>query len=308
MKIATFCPPGMPGVNAALVNLASMVPNVAHSNVEIGFDADFVILGGWVDQYQLALPRIKGKKAVWFTSSLGQSGLSPQLCEYAYLRTILKLLDDGRLDYLFVGGRKIFHPLRHIKNVIHLPFPLDLRKYRQYETFHELNRVVFFTPKNLYKNVPNQLIALSLAQQLNSKLEVHVNGMQNSPFQIVRDCFPLTAKDYGWLPDDQYYPLLASAACSLQVTYAEVCNYTAMIGMALGTPTLLSNVVDWLPQTKLHRDLVVGRFDSPEYIAEKILRVSANPEQYSKHVRYMIEHVAKLNNLGAIEVMRQLTE
>lgn len=308
MKITTYCPATFPGVTAALTNLADVVPGVKHSSEQVDDNADLVILGGWLHEYQLILPQIKTKKAVWFTSSLGQSGLTPNLCEYAYLQTILKLLDRGSIDYLFVGGRKIYYPLRRYRNVLLLPFPLDIRRYQKYEGERKPWQVVFFTPKNIYKNIPNQLIALSLAQQSHPEMEIHINGMEGSPFQLIRDIFPMRAHDYGWLPDGEYYSLLGSAAASLQVTYAEICNYSAMAAMAMGTPVLLSNVVDWLPQTKLHRDLIVGRFDSPEHIAEKIINVAAKPQEYVDHVKRMIRRVATINNRGAIEVLKQLLE
>lgn len=312
MKISTYCPTAFPGVNAALTNLADLVKGVQHSNERIDETAGMIILGGWADPYQLLIRQLKSKGkrvGVWFTSSLGQSGFTPNLCEFAYLKTIFDMMDKHLIDYLFVGGRKIYYPLRDLhENVILLPFPLNVQRFEKYEEIHTPWKIIFFTPKHLYKNVANQLIALAVAQRTKPELDIHINGLEGTQFQFVADLFKLHYIPHGWLPDDEYYPLLGSAACSLQITYAEICNYSAMSAMAMGTPTLLSNVVDWLPHTKLNRNLVVGRFDSPEHIAEKILHVAEKPEQYSAHVKYMIRHVAHLNNQAVIHIMKELVE
>jgi len=312
MRVSTFCPKAFPGVNSALTNLSEVVAGTVHSNENIKTDCDLLILGGWVDEYQFILNQVKDKpckKAVWFTSSLGQSGLTPNLIEYAYLKTILKLLDTDLLDFLFVGGRKIYYPLRPLhKKIQLLPFPFNHQKYAAFDVEHKPWRVIFFAPKTVYKNVPNQLIALSLAQQIRPELDVHVNNIERTYYSLITDIFPLRYASHGWLPDSEYWQLIGSSACSLQITYAEVCNYSAMTSMAMGTPTLLSNVVDWIPHTRLNRNLIVGRFDSPEHIAEKILHVAEDPDHYSDHVKRMITHVAQMNNRGAIEVIKAICE
>ncbi len=312
LKINTFCPPIFPGVNSCLTNLSEVVQGVTHSNTTLNPDCDLVILGGWTNEYQKILRDLKGKgcrTAVWFMSSLGQSGFTPQLCEFSYLSTIFELMDSGLLDYLIVGGRKIYYPLQKLhRNIILLPFPFNHTKYEAYEKPKTPWKAVFFSPKATYKNVCNQLISLALAQQSHPELDVYVNNLTGTGFDHIADLFKLKYTSYGWLPDNEYYGLLGSAAVSMQVTYAEVCNYGAMVAMAMGTPTLLSNVVDWLPHTKLNRNLVVGRFDSPEYISSKILAVAENPNYYVDHVKRMIQTVSALNNQGVNHILRELVE
>ena len=299
-------------MNACLRNLSEVTNFCSHSNERVDDSADLVILGGWVDQYQTILRDLKGKackKAVWFMSSLGQSGFTPQLCEYNFLSTIFELMDAKLIDYLIVGGRKIYYPLRKLHdNIILLPFPFNYNKYETYQKPKTPWKVVFFSPKATYKNVVNQLAALSLAQETHPDLEVHVNNLAGTGFEFVADLFKLKYNSYGWLQDEEYYSLLGSAACSMQVTYAEVCNYGAMTAMAMGTPTLLSNVVDWLPYTKLNRNLVMGRFDSPEEIASKIITIAENPQHYSDHVKRMIRVVADKHNQGCNHILRELVE
>lgn len=301
-----------PGVNSCLRNLSEVVNGVSHSNTALDDSADLVILGGWTDEYQKILRDLKGKnckKAVWFMSSLGQSGFTPQLCEYSYLATIFQLMDARLLDYLIVGGRKIYYPLRKLhSNIILLPFPFNSGKYESYQKPKTPWKVVFFSPKATYKNVVNQLAALALAQETRPELEVHINNLAGTGFEFVADLFKLKYNSHGWLQDEDYYNLLGTAACSMQVTYAEVCNYGAMTAMAMGTPTLLSNVVDWLPHTKLNRNLVCGRFDSPEYISEKILTIAENPQHYVDHVKRMIHRVSDINNQAANHILRELVE
>jgi glycosyltransferase involved in cell wall biosynthesis len=275
-------------------------------------EADLVILGGWTNEYQQILRGLKAKgikTAVWFMSSLGQSGFTPQLCELSFLSTIFQLMDAKLIDYLVVGGRKIYYPLRNLHdNIILLPFPFNYTKYAEYRQGKTPWKIVFFSPKHTYKNVVNQLAALALAQQSKPQLDVHVNNLAGSGFDAVADLFKLKYTSHGWLQDKEYYAMLSSAACSMQVTYAEVCNYGAMTSMAMGTPTLLSNVVDWLPHTKLNRNLIVGRFDSPEHLAEKILHAAENPEQYADHVQRMIRRVADSHNQAVNHILRELVE
>ena len=311
MKVTTFCPSSFPGVNSCFRNLCEVTNFTTHSNEQV-VKSDLVILGGWVHEYQTILRDLKKdgvKTAVWFMSSLGQSGFTPQLCEFSFLSTIFQLMDAKLIDFLIVGGRKIYYPLRNLhSNIILLPFPFNYTKYASLRQGKVPWNAVFFSPKNTYKNVVNQLAALALAQQQQPKLDVHINNLTGTGFDHIADLFKLKYSAHGWLPDNEYYGMLSQAACSMQVTYAEVCNYGAMTSMAMGTPTLLSNVVDWLPHTKLNRNLVVGRFDSPEHIAEKILHVSENPEQYADHVQRMIRRVADQHNQAVNHVLKELVE
>jgi len=313
----------MEGTKSALKNLSAIVEGVVPPVSEIQdlaafADADLIILGAYVQQYQGLVHAIKEKNpktkiAIWFTSSLGQSDLVQNGIELQFLVTLKEMVKAGALDYLFVGGRKIYYPLHAagFPKLFLLPFPLDLAKYEHFKDVkHVPYHVGFFNSKMNYKNVINQLTAMFLAKKQEPKLRLFINKLQPIHKFYLNQVLEFNEfTDLDFIPDKgDYYKLVASMACTLQVNYADVCCYAAMSSMAMGVPCIMSNVVDWLPHTKLNRNLVVGRFDSPEYIAEKILTVAQNPQHYVDHVKRMIHRVADMNNQAANHILRELVE
>jgi len=130
MKILTLSSKAHPGVCAVFENFIGIIENSEHKFIEdITDDFKFdnyslVILGAWTDIHEKILEKIKCKKAILITSSLGQIEQSNYI-ELNHLKIIFTWLEEMKIDKIFIGSKELYYIFKN-SNILPFPYPLKV--------------------------------------------------------------------------------------------------------------------------------------------------------------------------------------
>ena len=203
---------------------------------------DVAIFGAWSPIYSTAIRRCKAKKKIiHWASPLLQAELAG--VEVDYLTMTLQLLEKNIIQGLWVIDADNYEVLKERKGVFHTPTPFSVERLKSYrKKAEDKEGVCFFTVfHNKQKNVLAQLAGTYLAQKKHD-FALFTNGL--TPQQkYFTDAIRLNYRDLGFLPWDDYFEWLSSAKLLLQVSVSEAFSYIAAESLAMGTPTLMSQVV-----------------------------------------------------------------
>lgn len=206
---------------------------------EVGVrDADLYLLGAWHPIYEEVLHALsanrKSKFVVLWTSSAGEVGLEP--VELEFLRGILA---DERIARVWFGHRPLAQAFS--EKGFYAPYPVRLPSAEPAPALEEERTMTLFCPPTLKKNLfSNQVAASLLAQRGGLVLET------NCPVPEVL-ARRLPHRQYDWLPEERYRPLLAASRLNLCASWCETLNYQSLEAAFLGVPNVGSRAIPWLP-------------------------------------------------------------
>jgi hypothetical protein len=228
-----------------------------------------LILGGWDPAYKHLLQKTSQRRMVWWASSLGEIWLEP--IELSFLQQILV---TPEVDQIIFGDPEAAQAFQTEKT-IHLPYPIDLQRFQAYSPSSQKDGICIFGPSTLKKNVLNQLAAVALIQR-DQPTTLHLNNPQTAK---LADVLGVRYEYHGWLPDQEYYVLLAGMKVSLQCSVAESFNYQGIESALLGVVPVTSPTIRWnLPE------LTVQNVNSAQSIASIILEVLCLEEKHFKEL------------------------
>jgi len=216
--------------------------------------ADVYILAAWHPVYERLLGLGKKVGILW-TSSGGEMDLEP--VEQTYLEMINR---DPRVSFIWFGDIALarIYPQKGF----YAPYPFDVDGVNPLGV-EKKNIATLFCPTGPKKNVLNQLLAMRLVQQEKRwVLHTNVTGydyLLNKYAPGALDCVR-----HGWLPEEEYHNLLASARVNLACSWAETFNYGVAEAGLLGTISVVSHTIP-LP------GLQVAHLNNPIHIAERVL-------------------------------------
>jgi len=214
-------------------------------------DADIYILAAWHPVYREFMGLGAGSKlGVLWTSSGGEMDLEPIEQEYLW-----ELNRDPRISFIWFGDPALAQV--YPEKGFHLPYPLAVDGVIA-PNVDKRDIVTLFCPTGPKKNIFNQLLAMKMIQR-ERKMVLHTNIYGYD--KILKEVDHVR---HGWLPDEDYQRLLASARVNLACSWCETFNYNAGEAGLLGTVSVISKTIP-LP------GLTVGDPSNPTHIAEKIL-------------------------------------
>lgn len=271
-------------------------------------ESDAVIFGAWdPGSYPMAIRRCKARlKAVLFTSPLLQAQMNEP--ELSFLDTILKLRENGVIDFLFFADLETYEVFKDlVPNVHHLPHPADPKKIEAHipqdknHTVWQKTGVFMYLPwGNKNKNQMTQLAAVRLFQRNNPDANFYANGM--GPWVAWADRLQICYHDEGYLPRDIYYTSMFTMKCGLHVTLSESFAYSVLDSFLLEVPVVCSPAIDWAPPS-----LIVKNPDDPVEIAELLDKVyNSNNPAYGKAAKKAALLKIEQNNAKVKEVLETI--
>ncbi len=235
------------------------------------------------------------RPSVMWCSTLSQAELVPQ--EIDLLKILIDLLNKGKIKHLMTP-RRIFESYGYfIKKAIFFPYPIDLRIFEpvKKQQLEGINLDLFCRPR-LGKNILAQILGFKMAE-LDAKL--HINFDLRKLRKIV-ESIGVKPIVHHWLPELDYYGLIAGMDLSLQVTFGESFNYAVAERMALSVPVLATFNIYLLAEDQfLNKYLCIDAIDTPKAIAAAIKRIITEKnlrEELAKRCRERIEIVSCQNN------------
>ncbi|MEO0093547.1 MAG: hypothetical protein ABIK93_08480 [candidate division WOR-3 bacterium] len=232
--------------------------------------------------------------AMW-CSTLSQAELVPQ--EIGLLRVLIDFLNKDKIKYL-MAHRRIFESYGYfLRKAVLFPHPIDLRIFEpvKRQQLEGINLDLFCRPR-LGKNILAQILGFKMAE-LDAKL--HINFDLRKLRKIV-ESIGVKPIVHHWLPELDYYGLIAGMDLSLQVTFGESFNYAVAERMALSVPVLATFNIYLLAEDQfLNKYLCIDAIDTPKAIAAAIKRIITEKnlrEELAKRCRERIEIVSCQNN------------
>lgn len=243
--------------------------------------ADVYILGGWHPSYSQLLGLGNKMGACW-TSSAGEMDFEP--IESQWLGDIL---NDPRINFIFFGDPSLAAAFP--QKGFYAPYPLYTDV--QVPEVNKQDIITLFCPSGPKKNLANQILAVGLAQR-EAKLTLHTNiqGYDNMLSLVDHVKHP-------WLPQEEYYRLLASAKVNLAVSWAETMNYNCAEAGLCGTASITSPTIP-VP------GLVVENPNSPLDIANGILQIASASTEMGQKARLEVISFAKGRNQELKEILQ----
>jgi len=296
-EIITLCCAGFFGTNRALSELERNTGLTRHFVVD-GLDKDsldvkfylelikedkprLLIFGGWNDLYRVFMNALSGRGisfGVYWTSSPGQTGITPEMDKLAFI-----LRASGIQYKLFSSAEFAGLLAREGWETRYLPMTLDVERYAAHDTSGNkgpLTLSMFCSPFDYgRKNVLNCLLALSSVRK---KYVLHLNGLsKNKYYKAIMKSLNINYVEHGWMHANKYELILDKIDVGIQVTFAETFNYVAAEHMAKGIPVIASRMVrvmDDMPSGVFKRT-VVDNVDNAFEIMEKVDRLMSSPEE-----------------------------
>ncbi|RLG70649.1 MAG: hypothetical protein DRO11_05865, partial [Methanobacteriota archaeon] len=258
-------------------------------NAGISDDVEWIIFGGcWTDKYDRLAREYKkeGKKiALLHCSPLGQTDICREL---THLNNAISLIDEGRIDRLFVGEEKTALGLKAInKEIKFLPQCLDAEKFdlklsaisqemgnkisspksenREFDNCRTLKdmQAGLFCSSAPNKNLLNQVVALRIADVF-----VHTNAFDREMCRFANR-IGLRYWKYGYMPESEYYRRILACDFGMQVSFSEAFDYVVAEFLLAGKPVIVSETIDWLRHYPL-----CAKCDNIQDIVEKIFTVT----------------------------------
>lgn len=244
--------------------------------------ADIFILAAWHPAYEqlLGLP---GRIGVLWTSSAGEMDFTP--VEQHYLNNINR---DPQIDFIWFGDPSLARV--YPRKGFYAPYPFDVDEVAL-PAVEKRNIVTLFCPTGMKKAIYPQLLAVKLIQgSVDLTLHTNIQGYDHILNEL--DC-----QRYGWLPDEEYKALVASARINLAVSWAETYHYQGCEAALMGTPSVGSRAIPWLPKS------YTANPNSPLEIAAKMKYLLMHPEiDLKEHIRY----ICRKNNAKLMGIFQRL--
>lgn len=260
--------------------------------IEGSFDippADVYLLGAWSNFYEQFLPHLNGRVGIIWTSSVGEVGFEP--LEIGYLHTIL---NNPKIEFILFGDQSLAGIFK--EKGIYIPYPIAGELVAKDIPKEDI--ITLFCPSGHKKSIANQLAAVSLLQQ-ERDIILHTNITGH--YRDLLLLFGVKHQLYGWLPDDDYYKLLAAAKVNLSVSFAETFSYQTAECCQLGTPSVVSPTITWYKP----KSLVVSNPNNPLEIKNKILYALDNYRRLADQAKENIKIVADTQNATLINTLKQ---
>jgi glycosyltransferase involved in cell wall biosynthesis len=235
------------------------------------------------------------RPSVMWCSTLSQAELV--LPEIGLLKILFDLLQAGKIKHL-MAHRRIFESYGYfIKKAVLFPHPIDLQIFEpvKKQQLEGSNLDLFCRPR-LGKNILTQILGFKMAE-IDAKL--HINFDLGKLGKIV-EAIGVKPIVHHWLPELDYYGLIAGMDLSLQVTFGESFNYAVAERMALRVPVLATFNIYLLAEDQfLSKYLCVSAIDTPKAIAQAIKQIVKEKNlrgELAHCCRERIEAVSRQNN------------
>ena len=250
--------------------------------------AEVYILAAWHPSYSRLLG-LGSKIGVLWTSSAGEMDLEP--VEQSYLEEIVK---DPRISFIWFGDSSLAQV--YPEKGFYAPYPMDPDGVEPLNV-EKQEIATLFCPTGIKKNILNQLLAMKLVQK-ERKLTLHTNVVGYD--YLLSNNIPGEGLDcvrHSWLPQEEYYRLLASARINLACSWCETFNYNVAEAGLLGTPSVISPTIG-IPGIRAKNQ------NSPLEIAEKTLYLISDEEVY-KEVLESIRGYLRARNVQARDILSE---
>lgn len=301
-KVLVTCMHDFVGVSAVFENMQALglcdfkyADDLFPSGME-GYD--LLILGAWHPIYESRMEYFKGKKAVLWTSSIGQMTMTANEVEIFYLPQLFKMLREKKIDYLFFGSYDLYEVNENCYGVKFFPYPVDLNKY-QISTKKDLNKpyIGLFCPQHFRKNFFNQIYAFYLANRKKAMI-LHTNIKVEG-----RDIL-----NYLWMSQKELFELVSQMKLILHISHTESFCYAVVEAIMLGTLPIISPCIR--DNLNLPNEICVDNPDSAIKISEKILELMNLADmEYFRLIFLCQERIRKLayeNNQKLRELIENL--
>ena len=295
-RVATVCPENFPGVTQTMraMEATGYTKHYPYSK-DKGFSSDiyeydYIILGGWIDDYETVIKRHKRCSILW-CSSLGQM---EQSGEMQLFNKVSYLANRGDLDMLLVGSRDLYYAMSGaVRRIMYMPYPVFDKEIPEFNYRRKrANTIGFFMPTHPRKNILNQLYAVVLLSRNSSEsltditLVTNINGVTSSK--------GLNVENTGWLRRKTYLNAIKRVKVGLHVTHTESFGQQALEYMLAGTPVILSPVVAVnLEVGEELAPLVVWNVDSVVEISQRLFEILTMKEEDYKFLSQKVYVHAK---------------
>lgn len=264
---------------------------------------DNILFAAWGPPYDVLLDKLNKAgitPSLIMCSTPGQSELSKhELKDY---HNLFRYFQQGKLKYWLLN-RRLFNTLSATTEcAVYFPHTIDLNQFREIvpQQLKGINVDLFCTTR-FGKNILNQVLAFKISE-LDGTL--HVNFRDNLINPIINDITERVVY-HSWIPDAQYYSLVAAMDLSLQATFTESFNYAVAERMCLGVPVITSyDIYLTALDPFLSKYLCVRALDTPSEIARMIRDIAK--DQHLRHTlsekcRTTIRRIAARNNKEAVD-------
>jgi glycosyltransferase involved in cell wall biosynthesis len=245
------------------------------------------------------------RPSVMWCSTLSQAEMTQG--EVEMLTIFLNLLNAGKIKHQ-MAHRRIYESYGYFsKQAVFFPHPIDLKIFDpvKKQKLDGINLDLFCRPR-FGKNILTQILSLKMTE-LNAKL--HIN-FDLGRFRKIVEQIGVKPIIHHWLPEFDYYGLIAGMDMSLQVTFGESFNYAVAERMALSVPVLSTFDIYLLEEDSfLNKYLCVNAIDTPKAIAASIKRILTDKnlrDELAKRCRERIEEVSRKNNQVVCDVATSL--
>lgn len=293
-----FCSPN----NSKFITVSERGPESLQKILEA--KPDFTIIGArnWIKRNHDILDQIPGKKALLFVGPLGQDEIS--VIEIENLYTYLQWLDEGKIDYLFMGSKDLTDRFNR-EDIVYVPAPFakDIAEFK-YKEKPKIRRVSILNDMAIHKNILNSVAGISVAKKVE---EFVFNGARKEYIDLF-ERFGLRNKmtNVGFLERDAYNTMIEESKLLIHISYTEGLCYAALEALYRGTPVLMSNAMPWFYHPLLH----VNNPADHQEIANKIDTVLSMQEDEYKQLcfecRAIAEKKIEKNNTQVKEIYNKL--
>lgn len=209
----------------------------------VDYQAKLTLIGGrnWIKRNTHILNELPGKTGLLVAGPLGQNEISG--IEIENLVYFMKLLDEGKTDYIFLGCPHLTDRIDNEK-VIYTPAPMVKELKKEYtKPFPKRNIVSILNDNAPHKNTLNSLAGISLSKKTD---ELIVNGLPTDHLYL--------AEKYGLnpilnntekLPLTKYRSTIQESKLILHLSYSEGLCYGALEALYRHTPVLVTTAMPW---------------------------------------------------------------
>ncbi|UCD06634.1 MAG: hypothetical protein JSV98_05235 [candidate division WOR-3 bacterium] len=272
--------------------------------------ANNILFTAWGPPYDVVLSklnRIGVTPSLIMCSTPGQSELSRhELKDY---HNLFNYFRQGKLKYWLLNKR-LYDSLAGVTDhAIYFPHTINLGQFANVAPT-ELSgiNVDLFCTTRLGKNILNQVLAFRVSG-VNGTL--HLNFKNDQLGSIISD-IGANVLYHRWIPEAEYYNLVAAMDLSLQATFTESFNYAVAERMCLGIPVITSyDIYLTACDTFLAKYLCVQALDTPSEIGRMIKKIIGDAKlraSLAERCHAVIRRIAEKNNKEAVDFIAGFLE
>ncbi|MEO0226695.1 MAG: hypothetical protein ABIL70_01425 [candidate division WOR-3 bacterium] len=259
---------------------------------------DNIFLVAWGALYDVLLKRLNRrgvKPSLIMCSTIGQSDFND--LDRLYMLQVIDNVMKGRVKDFLLNKRLYMSLGKILPRAIYFPHPVDLSQFSSIipQKLPGINIDIFVSLRP-GKNIMNQIFAVKISS---IDCVLHIN-FRNPQIERFIKTLSLQTKVHSWIPDSEYYNLVAGMTLSLQVTFTESFSYAVCERMCLSVPTITSYDIDLISEDRfLSKYLCVEGLDTPTQIAERLKKIVGDDklrEELSIRCRERINKIAQENN------------